>query len=87
MLHTGGRGFHALELVPVTPKLGQYFGTDKGLLVVRAPPAPGAGLEEGDVILTIGGRTPRILGMPSASSGRTSRERRSRSKCCASASG
>jgi S1-C subfamily serine protease len=69
MLHPGGRGFHALELVPVTPKLGQYFGTDKGLLVVRAPPAPGAGLEEGDVILTIGGRTPenprhafRILG-------------------------
>ena len=63
-----GRGFRSLELVPVTPKLGQYFGTDKGLLVVRAP-AAGAGLEEGDVILTIGGRTPenprhafRILG-------------------------
>jgi predicted metalloprotease with PDZ domain len=60
MLQAGGRGFRALELVPVTPKLGQYFGTDKGLLVVRAPPAaPGvAGLEEGDVILAIGGRTP-----------------------------
>ena len=60
MLHPGGRGFRALELVPVTPKLGQYFGTDRGLLVVKAPPpAQGAaGLEEGDVILTIGGRTP-----------------------------
>jgi predicted metalloprotease with PDZ domain len=60
MLQAGGRGFRALELVPVTPKLGQYFGADKGLLVVRAPPAaPGvAGLEEGDVILAIGGRTP-----------------------------
>jgi len=60
MLHPHGRGFRALELVPVTPKLGQYFGTDRGLLVVRAPPpAQGAaGLEEGDVILTIGGRTP-----------------------------
>lgn len=64
-----GRGFRALELVPVTPKLGQYFGTDKGMLVVRAPAAAGSKLEEGDVILTIGGRTPenprhafRILG-------------------------
>jgi hypothetical protein len=64
-----GRGFRSLELVPITPKLGQYFGTDKGLLVVRAPATPGLKLEEGDVILTIGGRTPenprhafRILG-------------------------
>lgn len=63
------RGFRSLELVPMTPKLGQYFGTDKGLLVVRAPAAAGAALEEGDVILAIGGRTPedprhafRILG-------------------------
>ncbi len=71
MMHPGGRGFRALELVPITPRLGQYFGTDKGLLVVKAPPpAQGAaGLEEGDVILAIGGRTPenprhafRILG-------------------------
>lgn len=64
-----GRGFRSLELVPVTPKLGRYFGTDTGLLVVRAPAEAGAKLEEGDVILTIGGRTPenprhafRILG-------------------------
>jgi S1-C subfamily serine protease len=64
-----GRGFRSLELVPITPKLGQYFGADKGLLVVRAPAAQGAKLEEGDVILTIDGRTPenprhafRILG-------------------------
>lgn len=64
-----GRGFRSLELVPVTPKLGQYFGTDKGLLVVRAPATAGSKLEEGDVILSIGGRTPenprhafRILG-------------------------
>ena len=57
-IHPRGRGFRALELVPVTPKLGQYFGTDKGLLVVKAPAAASPGLEEGDVILTIGGRTP-----------------------------
>lgn len=71
IMHPGGRGFRALELVPITPRLGQYFGTDKGLLVIKAPPpAPGAaGLEEGDVILSIGGRAPenprhafRILG-------------------------
>ena len=69
MVHPGGRGFRALELVPITPRLGQYFGTDKGLLVVKAPLVQGPGLEEGDVILAIGGRTPenprhafRILG-------------------------
>ncbi len=69
MLHPGGRGFRALELVPITPRLGQYFGADKGLLVVKVPSVQGSGLEEGDVILSIGGRTPenprhafRILG-------------------------
>jgi len=63
------RAFGSLELVQITPKLGQYFGTDKGLLVVRAPSTSGAKLEEGDVILAIDGRTPenprhafRILG-------------------------
>ncbi len=30
--------FGSAELVPLTPKLGQYFGTDKDLLVVRARP-------------------------------------------------
>ena len=29
--------FGSAELVPMTPKLGQYFGTRHGLLVVRAP--------------------------------------------------
>ncbi len=81
-----GRGFRALELVPITPKLGQYFGTDKGLLVVRAPAEAGARLEEGDVILAIGGRTPesprhalRILGSYQPGE-------RCRSSCCGSAS-
>jgi membrane-associated protease RseP (regulator of RpoE activity) len=60
--------FGSAELVPLTPKLGQYFGTDKGLLVVRAPDSR-LPLEEGDVILSIDGRVPvnashafRILG-------------------------
>ena len=61
--------FGSAELVPMTPKLGQYFGTDKGLLVVRAPQDARLKLEEGDVIIDIDGRTPtsashalRILG-------------------------
>ncbi len=53
-----GRAFGSLELVAMTPGLGQYFGTDKGLLVVRAPETTGSRLEEGDVILAIDGRTP-----------------------------
>jgi len=52
------RGFGSLELVPVTPKLGRYFGTDRGLLVVRAPESRQLPLEEGDVLQTIDGRTP-----------------------------
>lgn len=63
------RGFADAELVALTPKLGRYFGTDKGVLVLRVPPGAGVGLEEGDVILDIGGRAPdsgghalRILG-------------------------
>lgn len=56
------RAFPSLELVPVTPKLGAYFGTDKGLLVVRAPAGKGLPLEEGDVLQTIDGRTPETPG-------------------------
>jgi hypothetical protein len=50
--------FGSAELVALTPKLGQYFGTDKGLLVVRAPEDTRLKLEEGDVVLAIDGRTP-----------------------------
>jgi C-terminal processing protease CtpA/Prc len=58
-----------LELVTLTAGLGSYFGTDKGVLVVRAPADGGLKLQEGDVILAIDGRQPtsgshatRILG-------------------------
>ena len=50
--------FGTAELVPLTPKLGQYFGSDKGLLVVRAPTDSRLKLEEGDVIVDIDGRVP-----------------------------
>jgi S1-C subfamily serine protease len=58
-----------LELASLTPGLGRYFGTDTGVLVVRAPPDGALGLQDGDVILSVGGRKPidsshviRILG-------------------------
>lgn len=58
-----------MELARLTPALGRYFGTDAGVLVVHAPPDGGLGLQDGDVILSIGGRKPidsshviRILG-------------------------
>lgn len=56
------RGLRSLELVTLTPKLGRYFGTDRGLLVVRAADTPGLPLEEGDVLQTIDGRTPENPG-------------------------
>lgn len=48
-----------MELARLTPQLGHYFGTDHGVLVVRAPAHGALGLQDGDVILSIGGRTPR----------------------------
>jgi C-terminal processing protease CtpA/Prc len=47
-----------MELARLTPGLGRYFGTDTGVLVVRAPPKGGLGLQDGDVILSIAGRKP-----------------------------
>lgn len=47
-----------MELARLTPGLGRYFGTDAGVLVVRAPPDGALGLKDGDVILSIGGRKP-----------------------------
>jgi predicted metalloprotease with PDZ domain len=47
-----------LELATLTPRLGSYFGADKGVLVVRAPADGALKLEDGDVILAIDGRVP-----------------------------
>jgi S1-C subfamily serine protease len=55
------RGLGSAELVALTPKLGQYFGTDQGLLVVRAPNDSRLQIEEGDVILDIDNRVPRSV--------------------------
>jgi S1-C subfamily serine protease len=50
--------FGDLEMVSLTPKLGKYFGTDQGLLVVRVPQDSKLQIEDGDVILDIDGRKP-----------------------------
>ncbi len=47
-----------MELATLTPRLGSYFGSDKGVLVVRAPADGALKLEDGDVILAIDGREP-----------------------------
>ena len=63
------RPFADMELASLTPRLGSYFGADKGILVVRAPADGALQLQDGDVILAIDGRVPssgahatRILG-------------------------
>jgi S1-C subfamily serine protease len=46
-----------MELVAVNAELGEYFGTERGVLVVRGPrEGSELGLESGDVILAIGDR-------------------------------
>jgi S1-C subfamily serine protease len=65
----GGSGLGDMELVKLTERLGSYFGTDEGLLIVRAPKNEELKLQDGDVIQSIDGRSPtsvnhamRILG-------------------------
>ena len=69
LFNLAGAPWGDMELVPITPELGRYFQATEGLLVVRAPSDDTIGLQDGDVILSIGGRTPtstehaiRILG-------------------------
>ena len=52
----GMGGWGELELCEVSPELGRYFGTDKGVLVVHTSPAFADKLKDGDVILAIGDR-------------------------------
>jgi S1-C subfamily serine protease len=48
--------FGGMELASLTPKLGAYFGTGEGVLVVQAPANDVLKLEDGDVIQSIDGR-------------------------------
>jgi S1-C subfamily serine protease len=58
LLGARGGAFDDLELTTLTPELGRYFGTEKGLLIVRAPKNDAIKLEDGDVLLDIDGRVP-----------------------------
>jgi S1-C subfamily serine protease len=47
-----------LELAPLNPDLGQYFGTTTGVLVISVPRDFELGLKGGDVVLAVDGRKP-----------------------------
>ncbi|HLS47777.1 MAG TPA: PDZ domain-containing protein [Gemmatimonadales bacterium] len=58
-----------LQLAPLNPELGRYFGTDSGVLVISVPRTSALQLRGGDVVQRIDGREPdnpahllRILG-------------------------
>lgn len=48
-----------LELAPMNPDLGAYFGTSDGVLVIDAPEKNTMGLKGGDIILSVDGRKAR----------------------------
>lgn len=48
--------FTNLELAPLNPDLGAYFGSAEGVLVVRVDERSELGLKGGDIILSIDGR-------------------------------
>lgn len=65
----GGDRWSGMQLAPMSPGLSTYFGTDKGVLVLKTSKDSPLTLQEGDVILDIDGRDPgtpthamRILG-------------------------
>jgi len=47
-----------LELAPLNPDLGQYFGATTGILVISVPKDSELGLKGGDVVLAVDGRKP-----------------------------
>jgi len=54
---TFGGALADLELAPMNPGLGEYFGTSRGVLVVDAPDNGGLGLKPGDVVTAVDGRS------------------------------
>jgi serine protease Do len=57
MVMPRGRGRLGIRIQDITPQLGEFFGTDKGVLVTSVEPespAAKAGLKAGDVITAVG---------------------------------
>ena len=57
MVMPPGRGRLGIGIQELTPQLGEFFGTDKGVLVTSVhadSPAAKAGLTAGDVITALG---------------------------------
>jgi S1-C subfamily serine protease len=55
------RNAQGLELAELNEGLGQYFGTSKGVLVLKTPADSTLPLRAGDVILSIDGREPQSV--------------------------
>jgi len=51
-----------VELAPLNPALGRYFGASDGVLVINLPPDSKLGLKPGDVVLSVDGRKVRLPG-------------------------
>ncbi len=51
-----GHGLMDLQLAPLNPELGSYFGTSDGVLVIDVPRESTLGLKPGDVVQAIDGR-------------------------------
>jgi S1-C subfamily serine protease len=47
-----------LELAPLNPDLGRYFGATEGILIISVPKDSELGLKGGDVVLAVDGRKP-----------------------------
>jgi membrane-associated protease RseP (regulator of RpoE activity) len=48
-----------LELAPLNPELGRYFGATEGVLVINVPAESRLGLKPGDVVFAVDGRKVR----------------------------
>lgn len=51
-----------LELAPINPELGRYFGTSDGVLVINVPDDSKLGLKPGDVVYSVDGRRVKLPG-------------------------
>jgi len=58
MMFMVGSPLADLELVPLNPDLGRYFGTKEGILVINVPAGSQLRLKPGDVVLRVNGRAP-----------------------------